>query len=130
MRKLQFEGKNNVSGDRIRELRLRARLSQATLAAKMQTEGALIEQDAISRIESGSRLVTDYELLVLTRIFSVSADWLIGGRQASAAGLILRRFSVFYKALPQIEKGAGFNGREKEIQAPALGGSPQNGRGA
>ena len=54
MRKLQFEGKNNVSGDRIRELRLRARLSQATLAAKMQTEGALIEQDAISRIESGS----------------------------------------------------------------------------
>lgn len=43
MRKFQFEGKNNVSGDRIRELRLRARLSQATLAAKMQTEGALIE---------------------------------------------------------------------------------------
>ena len=41
MRKFQFEGKNNVSGDRIRELRLRARLSQATLAAKMQTEGAL-----------------------------------------------------------------------------------------
>ena len=33
---------------------------------------------AVSRIESGSRLVTDYELLVLTRIFHVSADWLIG----------------------------------------------------
>lgn len=49
-----------------------------SLAAKMQTEGAIIEQDAVSRIESGSRLVTDYELLVLTRIFHVSADWLIG----------------------------------------------------
>lgn len=76
MRKFQFEGKGNVSG--VRELRLRARLSQTALAAKMQTEGAIIEQDAVSRIESGSRLVTDYELLVLTRIFHVSADWLIG----------------------------------------------------
>ena len=72
MRKFQFEGKGNVSGDRVRELRLRARLSQTALAAKMQTEGAIIEQDAVSRIE------TDYELLVLTRIFHVSADWLIG----------------------------------------------------
>ena len=78
MRKFQFEGKNNVSGDRIRELRQRARLSQADLAAKMQTEGAIVEQDVISRIESGRRLVTDYELLVLTRIFDTTADWLIG----------------------------------------------------
>ena len=56
MRKFQFEGKGNVSGDRVRELRLRARLSQTALAAKMQTEGAIIEQDAVSRIESGSFL--------------------------------------------------------------------------
>lgn len=46
--------------------------------AKMQTEGAIIEQDAVSRIESGSRLVTDYELLAMTKIFNVSADWIIG----------------------------------------------------
>lgn len=78
MRRFQFEGKGNVSGDRVRELRLRARLSQSALAAKMQIEGAIIEQDAISRIESGYRLVTDYELIALTRIFGVSADWLIG----------------------------------------------------
>lgn len=82
MKKFQFEGKGNVSGDRIRELRLKARLSQAALAAKMQTEGVIAEQDVISRIESGSRLVTDYEILVLTRIFNVSADWIIGtGRE-------------------------------------------------
>ena len=78
MKKFQFEGKGNVSGDRIRELRIKARLSQAALAAKMQTEGVIAEQDVISRIESGSRLVTDYEILALTRIFNVSADWIIG----------------------------------------------------
>lgn len=78
MKRFQFEGKGNISGDRVRELRLRARLSQAALAAKMTTEGVIMEQDVISRIESGSRLVTDYELLALMRIFAVSADWLIG----------------------------------------------------
>lgn len=78
MKKFQFEGKGNVSGDRVRERCLRARLSQSALAAKISTEGAIMEQDVISRIESGSRLVTDYELLALTRIFAVSADWLIG----------------------------------------------------
>lgn len=78
LKKFQYEGKSNVSGERIRELRVRARLSQATLAVKMQTEGVIVEQDVISRIESGARLVTDYELLALTRIFHVSADWLIG----------------------------------------------------
>lgn len=81
MKKFQYEGKSNVSGDRIRELRLRARLSQSTLAAKMQTEGVIVEQDVISRIESGSRLVTDYELLALTRIFHTSADWIIGAER-------------------------------------------------
>ena len=78
MRKFLYEGARNVSGERIREQRLKRRLSQSALAAKMQTEGAVIDQDAISRIESGSRLVTDYELLVLTRIFAVSSDYLIG----------------------------------------------------
>ena len=78
MRKFQYEGQNNVSGDRIRELRLRERMSQAALAAKMQLNGVTIEQDAISRIECGTRLVTDFELLVLARIFNVTSDWLIG----------------------------------------------------
>lgn len=74
-----YNGKSNVSGDRVRELRQKRRLSQAALAAKMQTEGVTVEQDVISRIESGSRLVTDYELLALTKIFSVPADWIIRG---------------------------------------------------
>lgn len=78
MKKFQYEGKSNISGDRVRELRQRRRLSQSALAAKMQTEGVIVEQDVISRIESGTRLVTDYELLALTKIFEVSSDWLIG----------------------------------------------------
>lgn len=78
MKKFVYDGKSNVSGDRVRELRLRRRLSRSALAAKMQTEGVIVEQDVISRIESGTRLVTDYELLALVKIFEVTSDWIIG----------------------------------------------------
>lgn len=80
MKIFTYKGKGNVSGDRIRELRLKARLSQSALAAKMQVEGVVMEQDAVSRIERGERIVTDYELLVLTRLFKTSTDWLIGAK--------------------------------------------------
>ncbi len=114
MRKFQFEGKGNVSGDRVRELRLRARLSQTALAAKMQTEGAIIEQDAVSRIESGSRLVTDYELLVLTRIFHVSADWLIGADK-TRPGIDFPRRIFFAKKLLTYCKQYGIIISERRI---------------
>lgn len=57
----------NISGERIREQRLRLRLSQSTLAARVQTEGVILEQGMISRIESGDRIVTDYELRALAK---------------------------------------------------------------
>lgn len=62
MKANDFEGRRNISGERVRMRRLRLRLSQAALAAKVQTEGVLLEQDALSRIESGARMVQDYEL--------------------------------------------------------------------
>ena len=51
MKIYDYNGKKNISGERIREARLRLRLSQADLAAKMQVEGIAIERDSISRIE-------------------------------------------------------------------------------
>lgn len=77
---------SNISGERIRELRLKNRLSQSTLAKRMQVRGAVLEQDAISRIERGARVVADYELLVLTEIFNVSSDYLIGREEAKRRG--------------------------------------------
>ena len=39
MRIYDFEGKKNISGERIREERLKLRLSQSDLAARVQVEG-------------------------------------------------------------------------------------------
>lgn len=73
-----YNGKKNIAGDRIREARLKKRLSQSDLAAKMQVEGIIIERDSISRIEIGTRFIPDYELPVFSRILGVSIEWLLG----------------------------------------------------
>ena len=72
------EGKKNISGERIREARLKLRLSQSDLAARVQVEGVTMERDSISRIEIGTRFIPDYEIPVFARVLGVSALWLLG----------------------------------------------------
>ncbi len=79
MKVYNIEGRRNVSGKRVRERRTQKRLTQADLAAKVQTEGVILEQDAISRIEGGSRMVQDYELRALASVLGVTADWFMEG---------------------------------------------------
>ena len=78
MRIYDFEGKKNISGERIREARLKLRLSQSDLAARVQVEGVTMERDSVSRIEIGTRFVADYELVVLSQVLGVSMEWLTG----------------------------------------------------
>ena len=58
-------------------MRTRKHIPQAELAARVQTMGVILEQDAISRIERGLRMVQDYELRALASVLGVSADWLM-----------------------------------------------------
>ena len=71
--------KNNISGERIRELRLShpQKLSQRALADKMQLIGIDVDKNAIQRIECGKRFVTDIELRAFAEIFGVSIEKLI-----------------------------------------------------
>ncbi len=78
MKIYDFNGKKNISGEHIREGRLKRRLSQADLAAKMQVEGIVIERDSISRIEIGTRFIPDYELPFFAKVLNVSVEWLLG----------------------------------------------------
>ena len=40
-----------------------------------------MERDSVSRIEIGTRFVTDYELAVLAKILGVSMEWLAENEQ-------------------------------------------------
>lgn len=73
-------GKNNICGEKVRHLRTNhiPKMSQRILADQLQIMGIDVDKNAIQRIESGQRFVTDIELLALSRIFKVSCEDLIG----------------------------------------------------
>lgn len=78
MKIYDYDGKKNISGERVYQARTKKHLSQAELAAKMQVNSVMIEREAISKIETGDRFVTDYELFVFSKVLGVSLQWLIG----------------------------------------------------
>ena len=81
MKIYNYNGQRNVSGDRIHQIRTTKRISQADLAARIQTYGVNIGREAISKIETGERIVTDYELVVFAEVLGVSLEWLATGEQ-------------------------------------------------
>lgn len=72
-------GKNNICGEKIYVLRKQAvpKMSQRILAEQLQIRGIDVDKNAVQRIESGERFVTDIELKVLAEIFGVSCDMLL-----------------------------------------------------
>lgn len=77
MKNMGYYGQRNICGERVRMARLSKRISQETLAAKMQTRGVNIAQDAISNIESGRRLVMDCELRAFASVLQVPIEELL-----------------------------------------------------
>jgi len=64
-------GKCNISGKNIRKYREEAGLSQEQLAAKLQLLGHNINQKAISRLETGDRVVPDFELVYFSEALDI-----------------------------------------------------------
>jgi len=73
-----LDDKCNISGERIREARTKAQMSQEQLAVKLQLAGLQMGQMAVSRIETGKRLVPDFELPIISDVLGVTTDWLLG----------------------------------------------------
>lgn len=72
-------GRNNICGKKIYMLRKEhiPKMSQRILAEQLQIKGLDVDKNAIQRIESGDRFVTDIELKILAEIFRVSCDELL-----------------------------------------------------
>ena len=78
MRLLTLGDKCNICGEQVRIAREKAGLSQEQLAARVQLRGHSLTQKAISRMESGSRVVPDFEIPLLAAALGVSPLWLLG----------------------------------------------------
>ena len=72
-----YKGRCNLSGERIRQAREDEGLSQEQLAAKLQLAGLEITQKAVSRIETGLRVVPDYELKFFAQALDRGIMWLL-----------------------------------------------------
>lgn len=72
-------GRNNICGQKIALLRKQMRVSQRVLAERMQLIGLDIDKNAVQRIESGQRFITDIELLCFSKVFGCSFEELYNG---------------------------------------------------
>lgn len=77
MKIYDYKGRKNICGNRVREARQKCRMTQSDLAAKLQVSEIIIERDSISRIETGTRFVADYELKALAEILKTDIQWLL-----------------------------------------------------
>jgi HTH-type transcriptional regulator, cell division transcriptional repressor len=73
--------KQNIVGPRVREARLKHKppLTQDELSARLARHGVTIDRAGISKIESGTRRVADFELKAFVKALKVSSASLLGG---------------------------------------------------
>ncbi len=74
MKITKFNDIKNISGNKLKELRKKEKMSQQDLAEKLQLQGIDLTAKEISKIETNKRLVQDFELFAFAKIFKVSAD--------------------------------------------------------
>ena len=70
----------NLIGSRVRQARQRASmgLSQVALSSCLMAAGLSVCRTAVSKIESGERYVTDFELVTLAKCLHVTTAFLLG----------------------------------------------------
>ena len=72
-------GSNNICGKRIKKFRERLpeKTSQKQFSDMLQIAGLDVDKNAVQRIESGDRFVTDIELKIIARVLGVSYQELL-----------------------------------------------------
>lgn len=63
--------RRNILGPRIRYFRKKIGLTQEELAARLQVKGVLLDRPMISKIESQTRELLDYEILAIADVLRI-----------------------------------------------------------
>lgn len=73
------DGRNNICGEKIKLYRkaLPGKVSQREFSDMLQLAGLDIDKNAVQRIESGKRFITDIELKIIAAVLNVSCDDLL-----------------------------------------------------
>lgn len=76
------DGRNNVAGIKVAELRKGLRISQRELADRLQVVGLDIDKNTVQRMESGQRFITDIEVISLAKVFGITVEELLESNHA------------------------------------------------
>ena len=71
-------GRNNIVGTKVAEIRKGMKISQRELADRLVSAGLLVDKNAVQRMESGQRFVTDIELIYISKVPETSIYDLLG----------------------------------------------------
>ena len=69
-------GRNNICGIKLAEIRKAQTpyMSQRMLAEKLRLIGIDVDKNAVQRMESGQRFITDVEILALCKTFQITPN--------------------------------------------------------
>lgn len=70
--------KMNLCGENLKKYRQKQKMSQQMLSNKLELLGVYVCRGSISRIEDGSRTVTDIELYAIAKVLKVEITDLFG----------------------------------------------------
>ena len=70
---IDSERKNRI-GRRVKKIRGERRMSQQELSNKLELQGVYVCRGSVSRIEDGSRTVTDIELYAIAAVLGVGVE--------------------------------------------------------
>ncbi len=69
-----LDGKNNILGKNIAKYRKELGISQRELADRLQVIGLDVDKNAVQRMESGQRFITDIEVYYIRKALRKSFD--------------------------------------------------------
>lgn len=68
----RHNGRNNIAGIKVARIRKGLRISQRELSDQLQLIGLDIDKNAVQRIESGQRFITDIEIGFLAKVLGTT----------------------------------------------------------
>lgn len=70
----KYENKNNVIANLIKDYRIKANLSKSEVSRKLELHAVYIDRSELYRMENGSMIVKDFELIALCKVLKIPFD--------------------------------------------------------
>ncbi|MBP0983971.1 MAG: helix-turn-helix transcriptional regulator [Oscillospiraceae bacterium] len=77
MFKNQANGRKNLIGIKMREVRKSRGISQRQVADDLAELGLIVDKNAVQRMESGQRFITDIELITIAKYLEIPVNELV-----------------------------------------------------